>query len=185
MEKFKIITLSLFIILFCSCSQSLDYEDPAHVKAADKVTSRCTKKIQKEHNIQLIGSGGSMMDDIREIFLHFIDNKTPTIEQARKLIIQITEEIILEFNSDEDVRPYLSNYPFKASNIRIMISIRNPEMNIKSNSICFISKGDHSIDYYTSDIGKDKYIEIAKEPYEEAQQKAQLRTDESHLSETI
>ncbi|MBS0605830.1 MAG: hypothetical protein JSR57_02670 [Verrucomicrobia bacterium] len=172
MERLIFIHIAIFSLLTNSCSQpSNNYTEPAHVKAADKVTSRCTKKIQKEHNIQLIGSGGSMMDDIRKIFLHFTDNKPHTIEQARKLIIQITEEILLEFNSDEDVRQYLYNFPFTPSNIEIMLSFKRHESNSAINSIDFVSKGPSTIDYYNFDKNKEKYVEVSEEPYEEALQK--------------
>lgn len=165
----KLIALSL-IALLSSCSQCPGYEEPEYIKMADRITNATVKRIQKEKGLNLIGSGGGMIENVKEVFLHFVDNKPHTIEQARELAVQITDMLLYAFNSNEEIRPYLSNYPFDVSNFYLIISFEKKGKNLE-NSIANISINQKIISYCDYDPEKQKLIAISEETYEEAIQK--------------
>ena len=142
------------------------------------------KEIEKKYEIKLIGYGASMMSSIKEITLHFIDNKPQTIDQSREKIVQITSELISAFNSDLEIRPFLSNYPFNSEHFYITISFEKKGKYL-DDSISYVSKRKKIIDYCVYNEKEKKLVEMLEENYEEAQQKAQLGTDKSHLSQAI
>lgn len=109
-----------------------------------------------------------MMNNIKEISLHFIDNNPQTIDQSREKIVRITSELISAFNSDLEIRPFLSNYPFKPENFYITISFEKNGKYLE-HSISYTSKRKKIIDYCVFDNKEKKLVEILEEDYEDAQ----------------
>jgi ribose 5-phosphate isomerase RpiB len=80
----KTIYTIVTIILFSSCNT---YRPSRHVKIADKITAEVAKKIEKETNLHLCGTGGGMMNEIRMMAMSFDYCNELTIEQARELLV--------------------------------------------------------------------------------------------------
>lgn len=186
-KKFSKIPCVFLLMFFLILNGSflLESGSPKYIKIADRITSNTLKKL-KTKDLKLVGSGGSMMNNIGEVSLHFYYYHPTTIDEARNLLLEITEDLISSFNSNEEIRPYLANYPFNQNNLEISISFTQ-KSNVYQDppSLSLASAEDSILSYDRHDPEKSKLITIFQETYEEAQQKAQLRTDESHLSQTI
>ena len=112
--------------------------------------------------------GGGMPHDVEEIFLNFIAYQRATIEQARKLEVEVTEKLLKRVNEHEKIRPFLREYPFKAGRIGIMIAFEKSEnTNYKDGSVALIFQGRNKIFYRRADKN-GKLMDLHEEPYEEA-----------------
>ena len=111
-----------------------------------------------------------MPDDIRILDIDFDSNRYVDISQARELMVSCSQEFLDQINSDEQIRPYLHNYPFTANNIHLGMSFveKNSSKFIKPPYIAYVTliKG---IIYYTCDYNPlGALTDLYEEPYEEA-----------------
>jgi hypothetical protein len=104
------IALALFSFLF-GCS-SLGYQEKDYEKIADAITEKTAKKLKEQKNLCLVGTGGGMMHDIYGMDMSFDYYQEVDLKTARELIVYAVSEYLLAINSNEEVRPYLHNYPF-------------------------------------------------------------------------
>lgn len=189
MHNFTLKTkLSLFIIislLLSACNSSSNtYKQPEYIKIADRITFATVKKIQKEKKLILIGSGGSMMFNVKEVSLHFVCNEPYNMTQARKLLLDITEQLLFAFNTDQSIQPYLSNTPFDAKNVHIIISFIDKKNrshfidSIDSASIC-----NDILSYNKYNSEKNVPETFFEEHYNEAIQKAQISINDIQYSQ--
>lgn len=144
-----------------------DYVDMAY-----DTKSEVDLRISKQYGYSLFGSGGSMYDCVREISTSFNARvKEPlTVEEARKLILPIAIEYLKAFNSNEEIRPYLLNYPFNSKNLHIAVffnDLQGYEYWYPDLSVVSVSHG--NILYYgfnkSTDTNSDKWE--YKETFEE------------------
>ena len=129
------------------------------------------KKIEKKYHMTQVGIGGGIDKGINLMSLAFNRKGEPlTQPEARKLIVAHVNDYLLAVNADEELRPYLANYPFKPENIDFTIYTNNLEgKDIFHPFICSVSAKSGKIIYYTDDpenTNKFKTTEI--ESYEEA-----------------
>jgi hypothetical protein len=77
------------------------------------------KYIGKKYNMSQASIGGGVNNGIWLMSLDFQRYGSPlTEEEARELIISSLDDFIAEVNRDEQIRPFLKDYPFTAKNIR-------------------------------------------------------------------
>ena len=144
--------LFLFLFMFVSvfgCSSFRD-QTPDYEKIADKITNRTAEKLKKEKKLTLIGIGGRMMDDIQMMAMSFNYYQEVNLEQARELLIYVINEYLSDINNNQDVRPYLHEYPFTSKNVEIRIFIYGPDRTeLPSEKIDCITSIDGVLEYYT------------------------------------
>jgi hypothetical protein len=153
---------------FLGCS-SFGHQSPYYVKLAHEITAKTANKLKDQKNFYLAGTGGQMMDDIEMLMMGFYFYYEVDLETARTLVVYAIKEYLLEINNDQEIRPYLHEYPFTAKNIEIIIWIYNPDRsNLSSEKIYNISAINGLIDYYMR--GSEKYSRqvICEETYEKA-----------------
>lgn len=156
----------LFILLIsCSSYKSSNYE-----KMADKITMKTAQKLEKERNLVLIGIGGGMMRNIRMMAMSFVYKHEISVGEGRSLLIAALEEYINAVNSNEEIRPYLVNYPFDPKNIEIRIFIHNPDNSPVAEGKISVISAIKGILEYDADEGNG-YKNIHRETYEEAIEK--------------
>ena len=68
--------------------------------------------LQKRHNLQIVGVYESGMDCIKGLGFSFQILKPLNRNDARRIVVDCVEEFINELNHDEEIRPYLKNYPY-------------------------------------------------------------------------
>lgn len=163
--KFRFIII-IFIFLVSSkftSQKSYNYE-PKYIHLADQIVIKTALQLKKEKNLDLVGMGGSMMDSVERITMSFYSNNYIDLQKARNLIVSTAQILLKNINSDNDIRSYLSNYPFTSNNIRIFINTQ-----IKNSLIKGITLSRDIIYYYIVDLDSEIQLkEIHNETYEEA-----------------
>ena len=153
------------LLLFVLCS----YREPDHVRAIDKLMSSYSKQVKKQWGLYLAGSGGAMMYDVKAVALDYECIANVTLEEARKLYVDLVEGFVDLVNKDEPVRPYLHNYPFTSSNCECSIMFLGKNHRFHANEqITCVAKVKEKIYYSGYDPVKDMLYDIYAEPYEEA-----------------
>lgn len=170
--------LCIFISLLCACDKScapVPYEISEKEKLADRITHTVALKLRRDLGLIQCGTGGGMMYQIRMLALSFDYYKIVDIEEGRKLLVAALNEYISAVNADEQVRPYLQNYPFCPKNIQIRIFIRNTDPSFaSSDKIQSLSVVDGYLKYYVNEPNANRFKVIYSESYEEAVQKLSL-----------
>jgi hypothetical protein len=164
--NFGIISTVLFLFFGCS---SFSYQSPHYVKLAHEITANTATKLEEQKRLYLIGTGGGMMHDIQAMHMSFQFFHEVDLQEARELIVYAVREYLSDINNNEEVRPYLHNYPFTAKNIEIHIWIYNPNGSDPSlDKIYYISAINGNINYYLDLPETYSRKSICKESYEQA-----------------
>src|SRR5690606_25136608 len=120
-----------------------NYQEPDYAKTARGIITKVTQEIEKKENIQLIGTGSGMMHNVNMLSLSFVSDRTLSVDESRTVMTSCVQILLDAVNSSKELRPYLSNYPFEAKNIKIMIIFREKEDPVKNDGeIVLISQTD-------------------------------------------
>ena len=168
----KILYISIPILLYAALFLG-DEERPRHVEMAYKLRSEAAHNISRERNLELIGTGGGMIDTVNCLSLSFQLHHEVEQEEAREVVVYATEELLRVVNSDEKIRPYLCHYPFTASDVEIWLWIKRPDKSdVSEGEIRFILSSDNKVIYKTKnshqESSQDHSAYIYREPYDEA-----------------
>ena len=147
-------------------SHPTDYET-----FADQVTNDFVKIAKKEFHLECMGTGGSMPNDIETFSISFIAYRKATIDQARKLEIQLIEKFIEIINSHKDIRPYLRDYPFPVHRACVSVSFYTKKNQFQNgNSICLINQARNKLFYSILESNTSPLKTTKEEPYLEAKE---------------
>jgi hypothetical protein len=161
--KIHVFLLLVALMIFNSCGGA------DHIKFSDKVVSAYSKDIKSRYNLQLDGSGGAMMEDIKEVSLMYHSYQTLKLEQARIMIVDCAENLLNRINSDLKIRPYLHNYPFTIKNIELTLGFYDHKGGfVKDEYIASVALLDGTIFYAQFNSSKNIMEHIHSEPYSEA-----------------
>lgn len=160
--------LYAFLLLCCSCHHEIDHGD-----LAVTAMRSYAKQVRKEFGFELSAFGGCMMNDIEIFEVTFARNDKVTVDEARRLIVQISEGFIAKINADEKIRPYLHNYPITQKNVRFHLSFAATRAEPPGNSfVYYVSSTNGKIFYdsFDNSIPRDdqQIVSLANEPYDEA-----------------
>ena len=119
-----------------------------------------------------------MAENIEDIRAHFKAFKPARQELARQLLVEVTESFLSAINNNEKLRPYLKEYPFPASRVKIFIGFVDQRyLPYSDGSIEELTLDENEITYFHSvDRPKKPDFEIVlsdtkilgKESYQEA-----------------
>ncbi|MFI5344064.1 MAG: hypothetical protein ACHQUC_07580 [Chlamydiales bacterium] len=131
------------------------------------------KPIEKKYQVYTVGTGldgGSEGEGFRvlSITLERRGEKMKK-EEARKLIVAVVDEFIVELNKDVKIKPYLKDFPLSYNNVEVTIvnyddsgaDVYNPfieSMTADSGNIC----------YGILELNSNKYASREKETFEQA-----------------
>jgi hypothetical protein len=150
---------------------SLGYQSPRYVKLAAEITEKTAQKLKGKKNLYLIGTGGGMMNDIQAMHMSFHFYQEVDLKEARELVVYAVNEYLLDINNNEEIRPYLHEFPFTAQNVEIRIFIYKPDGTCPSlDKIDYISAINGILTYYLDLPETYSRRAICKETYEEALQ---------------
>jgi hypothetical protein len=145
------------------------FKEPEYAGMARTLTAATAKKLKKQKNLLLAGTGGQMMDDIQMMMMDFDCYHEVTIEEARQLLVDAVEEYLFTINNNEQIRPFLHNYPFTAQNVEIAICFMKADgSDVSANKICTASSNEGRMTYYIDDDKKILLVKVHKETYDEA-----------------
>lgn len=163
LSSFVIASLTLSFSFFKS--KPRDYED-----IANEISAKVAKKLSKRHQMNLIGEGGGMMGSIYMIALSFQIDHPLDRNEARERIIDSVEELLTAINSNEEIRPFLKNYPFTTKNVKVAIFSVYPDGRKVYDPLITVVSVDQSeyITFRTKEPNKTPYKNQYREPYSEA-----------------
>lgn len=161
--------IALAMVSFLFGCTSLGYQEQDYEKIADNITEKTGKKLKGDNGLILAGTGGQMMNDIQMMSMGFNYYKVVDIEVARQLLIDSVEEYLFEINSNNEVRPYLHNYPFTAQNVEIVIYFHNPDASkVPSGRIKIAAAEQGKMIYYVDYPERHTIKAVHEESYDEA-----------------
>jgi hypothetical protein len=143
-------------------------KDPPHVKAGLAVMHRLQRELVAQHGFTLVGVDTAMARCVELGGFGFQIKEPYTLEEAQLLAIDCAERMICAFNEDEDVRPYLAEYPFTVENISLVLIFKAPDWSDLAYpfpTAVLISGGEFS-GWYLESAEKCLRREIPPEPYE-------------------
>ena len=145
-------------------------KEPQYCKYANKVAKSFRHSVKERYHLIPMSYGGSFMGNISEISQTFrAMDKNYSIEQARELVINCSEDFLDRINQDEKIKPYLAQYPFPNNRIRMQISFYNKNRErVSSDNIALVGLGNDKIYYCIYDRESEKLVDIHEEMYEEA-----------------
>lgn len=153
-----------------------DYADIAR-----EIRGNVGKKLSKKHQMDCVGVGGGMMGSVYMIGLSFRVYHPLERNEARMLVVDCVEELLKAVNRNEEIRPYLQDYPFTTKNVSIAIyssypdgrDVFDPYIRVAS-----IYKSD-TIEFATKEPNQVPY----KNEYRESYQAALTQVKGNHLAE--
>ena len=169
----RLVLLILVVLTPCCTRKSNRFGyDPKWDLATDIYNNEIGKKVfvqlKKEKKLNVCESGFGLRgsDKIRCMHCGFDYFDEITIEEARELLLATSNLYLKTINENEQIRPFLMNYPFRPEDIEIRIFIVNPK-DPKPNpeKLRIISIIDGVLGYM---IGDRHRTTIYEESYEEA-----------------
>lgn len=156
--------LILLFISFTACSS-----EPIHIKLANEITTEFSKKVRQTDNLILIGSGGAMMADIEKFSFYFEKIQSPSLSEARILIVRNIEKFLYSINNNEEIRYYMHEYPFNIKNIDFSIGFVTSKGNfVDSPHIAHVFSCKGNIVYSVFNHSLDKLEQVHSETYSDA-----------------
>ena len=158
----------IYIVSFLLISAS-PHATQKHIKLINRFNTKFAKELKKEKSLYLFGYGGRMMFDVEEVFMSYQATQCVSLEEARRLFIEISEKYLARINGNEQLRPFLHNYPFTIDNLELSLGFKDVEGKFQ-NQVSFImySKRSGNIVYNSYNTETEMLDTIYEEPYEEA-----------------
>jgi hypothetical protein len=88
---------------------------------SDQIVISYLNDMEKKYNLYCFGNGGGFFERVNKIIIDFKTQGPKSLEELRELIIDITEDLLSRYNTNEEIRPYLKNYPFTVMNLDLSI----------------------------------------------------------------
>ena len=122
----------------------------------DRFISKEAAVVCKKYHINLCERGrgnASGAQTARKISVGFNYFGQPvTLEQGRKLLVTITEELLEAINGEETIRPLLAQFPFTMDNLDTSIILYDPHGDTyQPPHLCTIFTVNDQIGYFTRD----------------------------------
>lgn len=150
---------------FFKSKKPRDYADVAR-----EIRASVGKNLSKKHQMDVIGEGGGMMGSVYMIALSFQIRHPLDRNEARARIVDCVEELLTAINSNEEIRPFLKNYPFTTKNVQVAIfSVSQDGRSVFDPYITVVSVDESdNITFRTKEPNNTSYKNRHKEPYSKA-----------------
>lgn len=160
--KKLLIMLFLFFSLYGEAMSK--HKSPSYVDLAYRAQDNIAKMICEKHNLTVSGDYMALFDRVNELGLNF-DVKGPlSKDELRYLLIDCIHIYLYFINQDQEIRPYLKNYPFTPENLELIIYIHG--VNKEDISVASTYIGKLFYDFYDPETQLKDRTEV--ETYEEA-----------------
>jgi hypothetical protein len=162
----------LFLIALFLTAHPVAEENKPYPKYADQIIRSFEKESVKEFKdfkLRSIGSGGGMAKDVEEIGVDFFAYRPATLDEARALEIVLTQKLVQKINENENIRPYLREYPFPVSRALVSVSFHKANGDYYTDgSVGYVFQVRNKIFYKGVEQGTEDHYSLHEEPYEEA-----------------
>lgn len=92
-------------------------------KIADDIVAQVARSLSARFNLHPVGFGGSVHDAVEKVSLSFNCNRQMSQDEYRKLVVKSANYLLEKINNNNQLEPYLRNYPFDSNNIELSIFI--------------------------------------------------------------
>lgn len=168
-----LLLLFIMAIFFCSFFGNKISKES---KIVHQIVRQISEKYERKYKLNFSGISLSAPGGIyRKIGISFEYYGYLSKDDARKILVESATDLIEKINANDELKPYLKNYPFTGDNVTITIFLRlpngqriyYPDMKITKfhrNKVCFV--------YDTPETEKAKgyYFLEEKETLEETRQ---------------
>jgi hypothetical protein len=159
----------LLLLIFVLQGCALYHSTPEYIQLLNKTDAKFNKFVAENYQLRLCGYGGALMDDISGVSLHYHSSKKYDVAASRRLVVTCVEKLRSMINADEKLRPFLHEYPFPASRIKLSISVRNPCGHRAADSpVAYVSLQGGYIYYDRYNLATGHLEDICKEDYADA-----------------
>jgi hypothetical protein len=137
---------------------------------AYEIREKVGKKLAEKHKMAVVAITDGMMDCVYLVGINFQMYRPMDRDEVRYRLVDCVEELLKAINEDEEIRPFLKNYPFTTNNIKIAIFMSDPDgrrLYDPNIDVASISSSD-KIYYYTKAPNVPMYKNEYEESYEEA-----------------
>lgn len=100
---------------------------PPYYKFENQIIEQHRKETLKPMGLNYSIIGGENDDGIKIVHLGVSTNGPGSIEEGRRLIVFLVENLLWRYNTHQKIRPYLSNYPCTSNNIIYSIWYNGPD----------------------------------------------------------
>ncbi len=116
--------IGMLLLHFFSCDVFKERKD---ITISDRIVSEYLQEMEKKYDLHCIGNGGGFLDKVNEVIIYFTTTGPKNIEKVRELLVLMTEDLLRRYNENEEIRPFLKNYPFTSKNLSMGITLKNQE----------------------------------------------------------
>ena len=142
-----------FWMIFClfllsSCSS---YTPSVWVKISNEIDKQYMADMSKIGFV-VYGSGGGMKDDAELVCMHFMCRGMPNVGMAREMFVLAMQDLTARYNECAEIRPYLHNFPFNHTNVRMGMRFETPlEDKLKEEVVIHMFNLGDGVYYYAYD----------------------------------
>lgn len=142
-----------------------DYVDMAH-----EIRAKVATKLARKHHMAVVGITGGMMDCVYTVGVSFQMYRPMDRNEVRYRLVDCVEELLKAINENEEIRPYLKNYPFTTANIKVTIFMSDSDGRFLSDPYLEVAtiSGSDKIYYRTSAPDVPMYKNEYEESYQDA-----------------
>lgn len=141
--------------------------EPIYIQHVNRLRSQFIAEVQRKDPVTVSMIGGGLFRDVEEVSITFRAYKHADITDARQMIVPYVKRLLELINQDEQVRPYLRQYPFWGVKLRISFYESNEEpVNPPLLTSVIFWPDRKTIEYciYKNDV----FVGIYEESYEDA-----------------
>lgn len=171
----RVAILLVFFAVILTLSPSLKGHKKGvnYVNLACKLNMGAAKKLAKRHGMKIVHESSGLMDSVNMLGFGLDINRPLTREEARVILLDCIQELITTVNENEQIRPFLKNYPFTTKNIRVSVYSSQPDWGFVYDPYITVASISESNEVYYRTKDKDpakKYVYKNEyhESYEEA-----------------
>ena len=172
--------------MLTSCKPSID----VNLDILRPHMSAFGKEVRKTDQLYLYRDN-MFMENAERLEIVFDTPQIPTVDEARRLYVDIVNRFIDKTNKNETIRPYLFQHPLSIQDVNIKIYFSELPNESRSDVINRMDmqyrvdseRQDHNI-YYFKDTRKDSACIFFKETFEEAVEKLKLEASVNEIKET-
>ncbi|MCE5317573.1 MAG: hypothetical protein LLG04_09490, partial [Parachlamydia sp.] len=132
-----------------------------------RVIGSFIERVEQELGLTCTGDGGSCGKTIEWIIIKFDAHRRANIEEARALELYLIEEFVKMLNANQEIRPFLIEYPISHKYITISLTFRGP-LGPYADGVEYISNASEDLFYDAFDPFEFSSPDFYKEKYEEA-----------------
>lgn len=182
-KLYLIYTILFFFCFFSSCNT-----DDAKLKSIKSTVYKISSQVERDKNFYLLRLHCYYDDTLNKIFFSYAAFQRCSCDEAKKLLIETVEDLLISINPDKNLNKYLGNYPFNANNVSVYIKFyengSKPRWSLSSSDyvksdghISEISLQNGKIRYMKYISSQDWLVQIKEEDYGEPYKESKSAED--------